>query len=85
MGLRRRAHRLKALVDVQVTKPTPLTMPLAVVVNSATRIEADPARGFERELGLFSKRLASATAALQKVGGLDANITALARAWLSSA
>ena len=35
VALRRRAHRLKALVDDEITRPTPETMPLAVAANTA--------------------------------------------------
>ena len=81
VGLRRRAHRLKALVDVQVTKPTPATMPLAIVVNTAARIEAQPDR-FEQELEAFGRRVAAAVASLGQAG-CDANVTAVARAWMA--
>jgi hypothetical protein len=82
VGLRRRAHRLKALVDNDVRVPVPQAMPLAVAVNTAARIEASPST-FGIELSAFPERLAEAVQALPAAHGISANTTAIARAWLS--
>ena len=85
VALRGRAHRLKGMVDDAIPRPSPETMPLAVAINTAARIDALP-ESFADELGAFGGRVAAAAAALltpAMASKLGSNITAVARAWLA--
>ena len=59
VALRSRAHRLKGLVDDETNRPLPQTMPLALAVNTAVRIEGTP-DSFAKELASFQGRLVAA-------------------------
>jgi hypothetical protein len=85
VALRGRAHRLKGMVDDAIPRPSPETMPLAVAINTAARIDALP-ESCADELGAFGGRVAAAAAALltpAMASKLGPNVTAVARAWLA--
>ena len=91
VGLRLRAHRLKAMMDLELHSPQQVAMPLVVAVNSAARIDAAVRRGdyakANAEMASFDDQIDASLAAMANTAltgqrRLSAHVKAVATAWL---
>ena len=92
VGRRLRAHRLKAMMDLELHAPHQVAMPLVIAVNSAAQIDAAIRRGnyakANAEMASFDAQIDTALAAMANPAltgqrALTANLKAVAKAWLN--